>query len=156
MAREASKQVDKGWQKKAGLDLRLDKPRVFKEDLARAREEGRVVPTSTSAQIHAHAIRKARRLQPLSEEEIAWRESVKKILFKKVDKLLGSGRKAARGSRGRLKVEGLAYCFLQLGGTLEDFEADRIVDCAIRLHKKPGGHPLQVEGSDHVHFLKST
>ena len=50
-----SKKVDKGWQKRAGLDLRVAKPQIYKDELSSARKEDRVVPKTNSAQVHAHS-----------------------------------------------------------------------------------------------------
>ena len=48
----AVKKVDKRWQKKAGLDLRLDKAKIYKDELASAKTTNKSVPVIDSAQMH--------------------------------------------------------------------------------------------------------
>ena len=47
-----SKKVDKAWQKRAGLNLKHDKPRILREELANAKKESRAMPTVPGAQVH--------------------------------------------------------------------------------------------------------
>ena len=51
---EGSKKVDIGLQRQNGLDLRFDKKPIIKSEFAAARREGRIVPKTSSAQVHAH------------------------------------------------------------------------------------------------------
>ena len=60
---EKSKRVDKNWMKKAGLDLRREKTPIVKKDLALAREEGRPVPKSSTAHVHAHDVKRSKKLK---------------------------------------------------------------------------------------------
>ena len=51
MASEPTKEVDPNWQKKAGLDLRLDKTKILKDALTSAEENGLSLPKTDSAQV---------------------------------------------------------------------------------------------------------
>ena len=69
-----SKKVEKGWQKRAGLDLRLAKTRILKDELAKSRQEGRVLPKTDSAQVHAHVhgnVKRKRKRKASSNDEPA-------------------------------------------------------------------------------------
>ena len=64
-----SKKVDEGWQKKAGLDLRLAKPQIYKDELSNSRKENRVVPKTNSAQVHANVGKRLKKKKVIGEEE---------------------------------------------------------------------------------------
>ena len=66
-----SKEVEKGWQKKAGLDLRLAKPQIYKDELSNSQKENRVVPKTNSAQVHANAVKRVKKRKASVEDQPA-------------------------------------------------------------------------------------
>jgi len=134
------KEADSNWQKKAGLDLRLDKTKVLKEALVSAEENGQNLPKSDSAQVFKRKWEKKKTVQS-DEAEFSW-QFIRHEAMKKLRNL----RKLHDPDVQRKKlraVEGMLWVALSKGGFFTDSEADEIVDAYVYCQESPSLHPLQ-------------
>lgn len=79
---------------------------------------------------------------PLNDEEIEFCNWVRIEVLRKFEQLGGIEEMQER-IRAKERAEGYVYCLVKLGESLNNDEADLIVDSVICHHERPGGHPLQ-------------